>query len=75
MEGKKKFNFFSPDLVLLLIIHFLINERGDETKGRRERQEGKDSSILFLNVFYNNRATIIYKQKTQIVTNCTHGAK
>ena len=44
-------------------------------EGRRERREGKDYGIIFLSVFYNNRATIIYKQKIQILKNCTRGAK
>ena len=32
--------------------------------------------ILFISVvFYNNRASIIYKQKIHILTNCTRRAK
>ena len=51
------------------------DERGDETEGNRERWEEK-MLILFISVvFYNNKVSILYKQKIHILTNCTRGAK
>ena len=40
------------------------DERCDEIGGKRQRQQKENNyGVVFLNMFYNNRVAIIYKQE------------